>query len=96
MGAGVEHTRGGLAADQNGPGAFSDDIRRADTNCHVPHASGRQAADQHGGRAGTGDRAADMRDQNRYHRANMHVGKARCGESHGQGLPRPIDIVTLK
>ena len=50
--------------------------------CHISHTGGRQVFDEHRRRAHGYDRPSDVRDQHRHHRADVHVGQARCRHSH--------------
>lgn len=86
VGGHIAHAGGGHAAEEGFEAAEDDDVRWADADAHVADAGWGQAADESGDAAGRQNRAADVRNEDRHHRANVHVRDASARHSHGREL----------
>lgn len=79
---GIANTCRKRTADQDGGGAHCDHIWTAGADCHVADTRRRDSTDQHRRTTWRQNRAADVRNNTRHHRTDMHVGNT-GGWRHG-------------
>ena len=78
----VAHSRRRQISNHNRRRAFCNHIRWPHASSHIGHAGSGQIRNQHGWTTRRKYRPADVRNNTRHHRADVHIGNS-CGWGHG-------------